>query len=89
MQVRYLSTGTVKGIEDISRGVGDFAAGEVPMSEEQLKAANTPILQIPTVLVAIVPTYHVPGATGSLRFSGPVLAEIFLRKHQDLGRPQD
>jgi ABC-type phosphate transport system substrate-binding protein len=36
VQVRYLSTGTVKGIEDISRGVGDFAAGEVPMSDDQL-----------------------------------------------------
>jgi len=75
VQVRYLSTGTVKGIEDISRGVGDFAAGEVPMSDEQL--SGTSIMQIPTVLVAIVPIYHVPGAKG-LHFSGPVLAEIFL-----------
>ena len=75
VQVRYLSTGTVKGIEDISRGVGDFAAGEVPMSDAQL--SSNPILQIPTVLVAIVPIYHVPGVK-SLRFSGSVLAEIFL-----------
>ncbi|MGB7845695.1 MAG: phosphate ABC transporter substrate-binding protein PstS [Candidatus Acidiferrum sp.] len=78
VQVRYLSTGTVKGIEDISRGVGDFAAGEVPMSDEQLKAADSPILQIPTVLVAIVPIYHLPGVKSGLHFSGPVLAEIFL-----------
>src|SRR6202008_111784 len=66
VQVRYLSTGTVKGIEDISRGVGDFAAGEVPMSDEQLSAANIPILQLPTVLVAIVPIYHLPGVKGGL-----------------------
>ena len=78
VQVRYLSTGTVKGIEDISRGIGDFAAGEAPMNDEQLKSAKTPILHIPTVLVAIVPIYHVPGVRGNLRFSGPVLAEIFL-----------
>jgi phosphate transport system substrate-binding protein len=78
VQVRYLSTGTVKGIEEISRGVGDFAAGEVPMSDEQLSAANRPILQIPTVLVAIVPIYHLPGVKSGVRFSGPVLAEIFL-----------
>lgn len=85
VQVRYLSTGTVKGIDDITRGVGDFAAGEIPMSDEQLKAAAHPILQIPTVLVAIVPIYHVPGVKGSLRFTGPVLAEIFLGaiKHWD------
>jgi phosphate transport system substrate-binding protein len=73
-----MSTGTVKGIEDISRGVGDFAAGEVPMSDEQLNAAKSPILQIPTVLVAIVPIYHLPGVQTGLRFSGSVLADIFL-----------
>jgi phosphate transport system substrate-binding protein len=78
VQVRYLSTGTVKGIDDITRGVGDFAAGEVPMSDEQMKGTTSPILQIPTVLVAIVPIYHVPGVKGSLHFSGPILADIFL-----------
>ena len=88
VQVRYLSTGTVKGIEDISRGVGDFAAGEVPMSDEQLKAAKSPILHIPTVLVAIVPIYHVPGVRGNLRFSGPVLAEIFLGSIKSWDDPQ-
>lgn len=88
VQVRYLSTGTVKGIEDISRGVGDFAAGEVPMSDEQLKSAKSPILHIPTVLVAIVPIYHVPGVRGNLRFSGPVLAEIFLGSIKSWDDPQ-
>ena len=78
VQVRYLSTGTIKGIEDISRGVGDFAAGEVPMTDEQMNAAHMHIVQIPTVLVAIVPIYHIPGVKGGLRFSGPVLADIFL-----------
>lgn len=78
VQVRYLSTGTMKGIDDISRGVGDFAAGEVPMNDEELRAASRPILQIPTVLVAIVPIYHVPGVTSNLHFSGALLAEIFL-----------
>jgi phosphate transport system substrate-binding protein len=85
VQVRYLSTGTMKGIEDISRGVGDFAAGEVPMSDEQLSGAHNHILQVPTVLVAIVPIYHVPGVKGNLRFSGALLADIFLGeiKHWD------
>lgn len=88
VQVRYLSTGTVKGIDDISRGVGDFAAGEVPVSDEQLKSAKIPILHIPTVLVAIVPIYHVPGVKGNLRFSGPVLAEIFLGLIKSWDDPQ-
>jgi len=88
VQVRYLSTGTVKGMEDISRGVGDFAAGEVPMSDEQLKSGKNPIMHIPTVLVAIVPIYHVPGIRGNLRFSGPVLSEIFLGTIKNWDDPQ-
>jgi phosphate transport system substrate-binding protein len=88
VQVRYLSTGTMKGIDDISRGVGDFAAGEVPMSDEQLKAATNPILQIPTVLVAIVPIYHVPGVKGNLHFNGVVLAEIFLGEIKNWDDPR-
>lgn len=88
VQVRYLSTGTMKGIDDISRGVGDFAGGEVPMSDEQLKAASTPILQIPTVLVAIVPIYHVPGTRGALHFTGPLLAEIFLGEIKNWDDPR-
>ncbi len=88
VQIRYLSTGTVKGIDDISRGVGDFAAGEVPMSDEQLKAATTQILQIPTVLVAIVPIYHVPGIKGNLRFTGQILAEIFLGEIKNWDDPR-
>jgi phosphate transport system substrate-binding protein len=73
-----MSLGAVKGMDDISRGIGDFAAGEVPMTDAQLSAAKNPIVHIPTVLVAIVPIYHVPGIKGGLHFSGPVLAEIFL-----------
>ena len=38
VQVRYLSTGTVKGIEDISRGVGDFAAGEEERDDAEPEA---------------------------------------------------
>jgi phosphate transport system substrate-binding protein len=78
IQVRYLSTGTVKGIDDISRGVGDFAAGEVAMSDEQVKSMENPLMQLPTVLVAIVPIYNVPGVKHALHFSGPILADIFL-----------
>jgi len=66
-----ISAPHVKGIRRYSRGVGDFAAGEVPMSDEQLRKRNLPSCTFPTVLVAIVPIYHVPGVKGNLLFSGP------------------
>ena len=58
------------------------------MSDEQLKSAKNPIMHIPTVLVAIVPIYHVPGIRGNLRFSGPVLSEIFLGTIKNWNDPQ-
>lgn len=78
VQVRYLPIGTSESIKEISRGTGDFGGGEIPMTDEQLGEAKSKILQIPTVLVSIVPIYNVPGAPAELRFTGEVLAKIFL-----------
>jgi len=50
------------------------------MTDEQLKAAPGPVLHLPTVLGAVVPVYNVPGVTAELKFSGAVLAGIFLGK---------
>src|SRR5438094_3142645 len=36
-----------------------------------------PLVQIPVLLVAVVPVYNVPGG-GELRFSGKILAQIYL-----------
>jgi phosphate transport system substrate-binding protein len=52
------------------------------MNDDQLKAYKTKngvgILHFPTVLGAAVPTYNVPGVTGSLNFTPDALAGIFL-----------
>ena len=50
------------------------------MTEEQLKAAPSPILHFPSVLGGVVPVYNIPGVTAELKFTGPVLAEIILGK---------
>jgi phosphate transport system substrate-binding protein len=50
------------------------------MNEEQLKAAPGAILHFPTVLGAVVPVYNIPGVTAELKFTGPVLADIYLGK---------
>src|ERR1700730_6846047 len=60
-----------------SQGVGDFGGGEVPLSEAQSHKGKHPLLQFPTVLVAIVPIYNLPREQ-ELRFSGELLPDIFL-----------
>jgi len=75
-QMRYLPIGTSEGIAQFSRGVGDFAAGEAPLTAKQ--RADDGLIEVPTILIAIVPIYNLPGVAGELRLSGAVLAEIFL-----------
>jgi phosphate transport system substrate-binding protein len=79
IQTRYLSMSTVEGIRQISEGSGDFAAGEIPLTHEEMHGPKVTLIQIPTVLVGIVPIYNLPHQP-ELHFSGELLAEIFLGK---------
>jgi phosphate transport system substrate-binding protein len=77
VRVSYLQLGTSESIKEISQGVGDFGGGEIPLSDAQMHKGMHPLLQFPTVLVAIVPIYKLPREQ-ELRFSGELLADIFL-----------
>ncbi|MFY9530662.1 MAG: phosphate ABC transporter substrate-binding protein PstS [Candidatus Acidiferrales bacterium] len=76
IQLRYLPIGTSEGIEEISRGSGDFGAGEVPLTTEERTRGK--LIEVPSVLIAIVPIYNLPEVHEELRFSGELLADIFL-----------
>jgi phosphate transport system substrate-binding protein len=52
----------------------------MPMTDKQLQEAKTKILNIPTVLGAVVPAYNIPGVTGEVKFTPAALAGIFLGK---------
>lgn len=75
-QLRYLANGTLEGITAISRGSGDFAAGEIPLSAKQRSDGG--LIEVPAVVIGIAPIYNLPGVQKELRFSGEVLADIFL-----------
>jgi len=80
MEINYQSIGSGGGIRQISNETVFFGATDGPMTDEQLKAAPRPILHFPTVLGADVPVYNLAGVTADLKFTGPVLADIFLGK---------
>ena len=50
------------------------------MTNDQLGAAPGKVLHFPTVLGAVVPVYNIPGFSGELKFTGPLLADIYLGK---------
>jgi phosphate transport system substrate-binding protein len=78
--INYQSIGSGGGIRQLSNETVFFGASDGPMTDEQLKAAPGPILHFPSVLGANVPVYDIPGVTTELKFSGTVLANIFLGK---------
>jgi phosphate transport system substrate-binding protein len=80
VQVRYLPEGSGAGATNALTGSGDFAGGDAPIPEKELKAATIKVVELPTVLIGIVVVYNLPGTTGELHLSGPVLANIYLGK---------
>jgi phosphate transport system substrate-binding protein len=80
VRINYQSVGSGAGIRQITNQTVFFGATDGPMTNEQLASAPGKILHFPTVLGAVVPIYNIPGFTGTLNFSGTLLADIFLGK---------
>ena len=80
VQINYQSIGSGGGIRQLTNQTVFFGATDGPMTDEQLQAAPGKILHFPTVLGADVPVYNIPNVTAELKFTGPVLADIFLGK---------
>jgi phosphate transport system substrate-binding protein len=86
IQMRYLPVGTSEGIKQISHGAGDFAAGEAKLTDAERKEGN--LIELPVVLIAIVPVYNLPDSHHELRLSGEVLASIYLGDIKVWNAPQ-
>ena len=80
VEINYQSLGSGAGIRQVTNQTVFFGATDGPMTNEQLTAAPGRILHIPTVLGAVVPVYNIPNVTAELKFTGPVLADIYLGK---------
>ena len=80
VEINYQPLGSGAGIRQITNQTVFFGASDGPMSDEQLKAAPDHIFHFPTVLGAVVPVYNIPGVKADLKFTGPVLADIYLGK---------
>jgi len=78
-RIVYQSIGSGAGIELIKARKVDFGASDKPLSPEELAQAG--LGQFPLVIGGVVPVVNIPGvAPGKIRFSGPLLADIYLGK---------
>jgi phosphate transport system substrate-binding protein len=79
VSINYQSIGSGGGVRQVIAQTVFFGASDTPMTDDQLKSAPGPILHLPTVLGAVVPIYNLQGV-GDLKFTGPLLADIYLGK---------
>ena len=77
--VQYQGVGSGAGIAAIEAGAVDFGATDKPLDAKELEKFG--LVQFPIVVGAVVPVFNLPGIPeGKLRFSGQLLADIFLGK---------
>jgi phosphate transport system substrate-binding protein len=79
--VAYASIGSGGGVAAVQAGTVNFGDSDVGMTPSEIAAAKGgPVLQIPLLLGAVVPTYNLPGIGAGLKFTGAVLGEIYAGK---------
>ena len=78
VRVNYQPVGSGAGVKNITDKTVDFGASDAPLTDDELKAAKSPIIHIPTTLGAVVVSYNLAGAPDHLKLSPEVLASIFL-----------
>lgn len=84
VRINYQSIGSGGGIRQFLEQTVHFGASDAPLDNQRLKEVRdrfkTNALNIGYALGAVVPTYNLPGVKEPLRFTGPVLADIYLGK---------
>lgn len=87
IRMTYNPNGSWPGMVLTMVGTIDFGATDAPVTVAQLAKATVPVIQVPVILDADVPAYNLPGLQTQVRFTGQVLADIFLGKIKNWNDP--
>ena len=86
VHVEYQPIGSSGGLTEVRAGVVDFGVSDAPLTSDQLLRDG--LAQFPVVIGAIVPVVNLDGITaGQVRFSGQLLADIYLGKVKNWSDP--
>lgn len=88
VNINYQSIGSGGGVKQFTAKTVDFGASDAPLTDQERQAAPGAV-QIPETIGSVVVAYNVPGiASKALKFTGPVLADIFQGKITKWNDPQ-
>ncbi|KAB8316282.1 phosphate ABC transporter substrate-binding protein PstS [Tolypothrix campylonemoides VB511288] len=77
LQVNYQPVGSGAGIEQFTKGLVDFGASDVAMTDEEIQKVQNGVLLLPMTAGSIVLAYNLPGVQ-ELRLPRDVYTGIFL-----------
>lgn len=80
VKIDYQAIGSGGGIKAITEKTVDFAGSDAPLSKSEIGnlGGQDKVVEIPSCSGGVVPAYHLEGVDAELKFTGPVLAEIYL-----------
>lgn len=81
-KITYEGGGSGAGIKRITDKTCAFGASDAPLSEKEIEAlgGTAAVIQFPSVAGGVVPAYNIPDLKGELKFTGEVIADIYLGK---------
>lgn len=88
VQIQYAAVGSDEGVRRFLAGETDFGATDMPLSQQQLNLPKGRVLQMATMVGAVVPILNVKGPTAELHLTPEVLAGIFLGKTRRWNAPE-
>jgi phosphate transport system substrate-binding protein len=90
VQINYTGNGSGAGVKGITEKTIDFGASDAPLSAKELAAMGgaDKVVQVPMTAGGVVPAYNLPGVSGEVKFTGEVLADIYLGKIKKWNDPK-
>jgi len=92
VRVNYQSIGSGGGVRQLFAQTVHFGASDAPLSDAKVaefkKRFKTEVVHVPTALGAVAVVYNLPGVTEPLKFSGELLAKLFLGEIRTWNDPQ-
>jgi len=88
IHISYDATGSESGTLALAGGKVDFAASDLSALDAGAAQSGTSARRIASVLGAVVPAYNLKGVNHDLKFTGDVLADIYLGRIRKWNDPK-
>lgn len=88
LHVTYSAVGSEAGIEMLTHGKLDFAASDMPPSDDGMPESKTALVHFAMALGAVVPIYNLKSLDQNLNFTGEILSGIYLGQIKSWNDPK-